>query len=65
VPGSKGGYVLVKDAVKRRAPDGLPFPAALRAAPEAAESSDAALSTVAEIPEAEIPEAEMPEGEQS
>jgi large subunit ribosomal protein L3 len=65
VPGSKGGYVLVKDAVKRRAPDGLPFPAALRAAPEAAESSDAAPSTVAEIPEAEIPEAEMPEGEQS
>ena len=34
VPGSKGGYVLVKDAVKRRAPDGLPFPAALRGAAE-------------------------------
>ena len=30
VPGSEGGYVLVKDAVKRKAPDGLPFPAALR-----------------------------------
>src|SRR5258706_8072710 len=25
VPGSDKGYVLVKDAVKRRAPDGLPF----------------------------------------
>ncbi len=30
VPGSKGGWVLVKDAVKRRAPADLPFPAALR-----------------------------------
>lgn len=34
VPGSKGGYVLVSDAKKRPAPDGLPFPGALRAAPE-------------------------------
>src|SRR6267154_6842495 len=25
VPGSPGGYVLVKDAAKRRMPDGLPF----------------------------------------
>ncbi len=32
VPGSKGGFVLVKDAVKRKTPDGLPFPAALRPA---------------------------------
>src|SRR5215472_11156299 len=30
VPGSPGGYVLVKDAAKRKAPEGLPFPAALR-----------------------------------
>ena len=40
VPGSKGGWVTVRDAVKRRAPDNLPFPAAIRAvetaAPEAA-----------------------------
>jgi len=39
VPGSKGGWVTVKDAVKKKAPEGLPFPAALRsalaAAPEA------------------------------
>jgi large subunit ribosomal protein L3 len=35
VPGSKGGYVLVRDAVKRPAPQGLPFPAALRAQPAA------------------------------
>jgi len=32
VPGSKGGWVTVKDAVKRKAPEGLPFPAALRSA---------------------------------
>ncbi len=31
VPGSKGGWVTVRDAVKRRAPDNLPFPAAIRA----------------------------------
>jgi large subunit ribosomal protein L3 len=39
VPGSEGGWVLIKDAAKRKMPDGLPFPAALRggeseAAPE-------------------------------
>jgi large subunit ribosomal protein L3 len=33
VPGSAGGYVLIKDAAKRKAPDGLPFPAAVREAP--------------------------------
>jgi large subunit ribosomal protein L3 len=32
VPGFDGGYVLVKDAVKRKAPKGLPFPAGLRGA---------------------------------
>lgn len=29
IPGSKGGWVLVRDAVKKNAPDGLPFPAAV------------------------------------
>jgi len=40
VPGSRGGFVLVSDAVKRPAPDGVPFPAALRggAAPAGSES---------------------------
>jgi large subunit ribosomal protein L3 len=33
VPGARGGYVLVKDATKRKMPEGLPFPAALRASP--------------------------------
>src|SRR5579864_4194445 len=39
VPGSEKGWVLVKDAVKRKPPDGVPYPAALRgdgAAEEAA-----------------------------
>ena len=34
VPGSKGGYVLVSDAVKMPLPDGVPMPGAFRA-PEA------------------------------
>jgi len=33
VPGSEGGYVLVRDAKKRALPKEAPFPAALRAAP--------------------------------
>jgi large subunit ribosomal protein L3 len=36
VPGSDGGYVLIKDAVKRKAPKDLPFPAAIRRSAEAA-----------------------------
>src|SRR5579872_1218193 len=38
VPGSEGGWVLIRDAVKRAAPKDLPFPAALRGdeIPEAA-----------------------------
>jgi large subunit ribosomal protein L3 len=29
VPGNPGGYVLIRDAVKRKTPEGLPFPGAL------------------------------------
>ncbi|HET6535957.1 MAG TPA: 50S ribosomal protein L3 [Sphingomicrobium sp.] len=36
VPGHDGSYVLVSDAVKRKAPKGLPFPAALKGKAEAA-----------------------------
>ncbi len=32
VPGSKGGWVTVKDAVKKKLPEGVPFPAALKQA---------------------------------
>ena len=31
VPGSKGGWVTVKDAVKKATVEGVPYPAALRA----------------------------------
>ena len=45
VPGAKGGWLIIRDAVKKRAPDNLPMPAALRAKPDgtaapAAEASD-------------------------
>jgi len=33
VPGAAGGFVMLKDAVKRKAPEGLPFPAAVKTAP--------------------------------
>ena len=51
VPGAKGGYVLVSDAKKRPAPDGLPFPGAVRVAPEET------------APEEETPEQAAPEEE--
>ena len=38
VPGSKGGWVTIKDAVKKKLPDGVPFPAALKSAAKAAEA---------------------------
>jgi large subunit ribosomal protein L3 len=41
VPGSDGGYVLIKDAVKRKAPKDLPFPAAIRQSAQAAEAPTA------------------------
>lgn len=57
VPGSKGGFVLISDAVKKKAPDDLPYPAALKggaqAAPadaEAAPAEEAPAETVADAP---------------
>jgi large subunit ribosomal protein L3 len=41
VPGSDKGYVLVKDAVKRKPPDGLPYPAAVRGTGDAEEAPEA------------------------
>lgn len=42
VPGSKGGYVYLSDAVKKKAPEGVPMPAAIRAqASEAPAAADA------------------------
>jgi large subunit ribosomal protein L3 len=41
VPGSKGGWVTVKDAVKKKAPEGLPFPAGIKAAATEAPAEEA------------------------
>ena len=60
VPGSEQGWVLVKDAKKRKAPDGLPFPAALRG--EGAEAPEPEVpESEAPAPEAPAPEAPAPE----
>ena len=40
VPGSKGGWVTVKDSVKKKLPDGVPFPAALKSAAAAAPAEE-------------------------
>ncbi len=48
VPGSEGGWVRIRDAIKKKAPEGVPFPAGLKAAP------------VAQAPSAEAPAAEAP-----
>ncbi len=39
-PGSKGGYVLVSDAKKLKAPEGVPYPAALRGSAAAAPAEE-------------------------
>ena len=49
VPGPKGGWVLISDAVKAKLPDGVPFPAGLvDGAAEDAPAEDAAAAAVAE-----------------
>ena len=51
VPGSAGGWVLIRDAVKRKAPEGLPFPAGVKAT--AAKEEPAAEAPAAEAPAAD------------
>ena len=41
VPGSKGGWVTIKDAVKNKLPENVPFPAALKSAAKAAAVTEA------------------------
>jgi large subunit ribosomal protein L3 len=52
VPGSKGGWVTVKDAVKKPLPDNLPLPAALKSAETAAAQETQATEAAAEGGEA-------------
>ncbi len=57
VPGAKGGWVLLRDAVKRPLPDGLPYPAALVGAQEEAPAEEApAEEVVEEAPTEEVAE---------
>jgi large subunit ribosomal protein L3 len=50
VPGAKGGWITVRDAVKKRLPDGVPKPGKFRLSGEAvtAESAEAAETPAAE-----------------
>ena len=57
VPGSKGGYLLVSDAVKRALPDDVPMPGAIRAgAPKAAETEEPKAEDQVEAPAEEVTE---------
>lgn len=58
VPGSKNGWVFVKDAVKKPAPEGVPFPAGLKTDLKAANEetpADAPVEENAETAAAEAP----------
>ncbi|MGR3758300.1 MAG: 50S ribosomal protein L3 [Tranquillimonas sp.] len=63
VPGSKGGWVTIKDAVKKPTPDGVIYPAALRSAAEEAERQ--AEAAAEEAAAAEAAEAERLAAEQA
>jgi large subunit ribosomal protein L3 len=67
VPGSKGGWVTIKDAVKKATPDNVILPAALRSkAEEAAAAAEAAAAeAAAEEAEAERLKAEAAAAEQA
>lgn len=56
VPGSKGGWVTVKDAVKKATPENLIYPAALKSAAEEAKrlAEEAAAQAAAEEEEARL-----------
>ena len=48
VPGHKGGWITLRDAVKKRLPDGVPRPGKFRLPTSAAAGEDAAPATAAE-----------------
>jgi large subunit ribosomal protein L3 len=56
VPGSKGGYVLISDAIKRTLPDGVPFPAGLLGSAEEApaEGADVEEAVTDEAPAGDV-----------
>ncbi|SFP74578.1 50S ribosomal protein L3 [Tranquillimonas alkanivorans] len=66
VPGSKGGWVTIKDAVKKPTPENVIYPAALKSAAEEAErvAAEAAEQAAREAEEAERAAAEAAAAEQ-
>lgn len=57
VPGARKGWVLIRDAVKKAAPEGLPFPAAVKGGAAAAtEEAAADAPTEAQAPESNAEE---------
>lgn len=50
VPGAEGGWVLIRDAVKRTLPDGAPYPAAIRRAEQAELAAAAAAAEADSAP---------------
>ena len=66
VPGSKGGWVTVRDAAKKTLPEGVSFPAALRpvevTAPEPVQVSEEESAAVDEIVAADAGAAERADG---
>jgi large subunit ribosomal protein L3 len=61
VPGSKGGYVRITDAIKKPIADDVPFPAGLKAEDAPAEEVVEAVEEAPEAAEAAAPEAEEKE----
>ncbi len=62
VPGVKGGWITVRDAVKKKLPDGVPKPGKFKLA-DAAPAAEAAPATTAEASQAEAPPAPAPQTE--
>ncbi len=63
VPGSKGGWVMVRDAVKKGLPDGAPLPGAFRSADDASAVVKEAEVEASEEKETEETAAEEPQAE--
>jgi len=61
VPGSKGGWVTIKDAVKKPVPENIILPAALKSAAEEAEKAAAAAAAQAEAEAKAAEEARLAE----
>jgi len=67
VPGSKGGYVRIADAVKKQLPEGVPFPCAIKgdgSASAEAPAEDAGEEEVVEAAEVEAAASEDAPGEE-